>query len=107
MDSKGNLLQLPMNLLLIFMSVTFFIALIPGFAELINMAQQSDSLNCVGYVYDGIPLHPLSYNATIGTQSSMGCMAIKLYLPYLVLGVLIASVAYLFMKPGQQDQMYG
>jgi hypothetical protein len=95
-DTKGNLMSLPMNLLALFISVTFLIALIPGFVEMQNMAQQSDNMNCAGYKYNGDVNHALSYNSTIGTASSIGCMAIKLYLPYIVLGVLIAGVAMIF-----------
>ena len=96
MNSKGNLMSLPMNLLTLFIAITFLIALIPAFVEMQDMAQQSDSMNCVGYKYNGDANNVLSYNSTIGTKSSIGCMAIKLYLPYIVLGVLIAGVAMIF-----------
>lgn len=96
MDKRGNLMDLPINLLLLFIVVTFLICLIPGFVQMIDMAQQSDNLNCVGYMYNGDPDNPLSYNSTIGTKSSIGCLAIKLYIPYIVLGVLIAGVALIF-----------
>lgn len=95
-NKKGNLMSLPVNLLMLFISVTFLIALIPGFVEMQDMAQQSDQLNCKGFVYNGDAGNVLSYNATIGTKSSIGCMAIKLYLPYIVLGVLVAGVAMIF-----------
>ena len=91
-NKKGGLMDLPVNLLLLFITVTFLVALIPGFVEIIDMAQQSDSLNCVGFKYEGNENNSLSYNATIGTKSSIGCLAIKLYIPYIVLGVLIAGV---------------
>lgn len=106
-DKKGSLMNLPINLLMLFISITFLIALIPGFVEMQDMAQQSDQLNCKGYVYEGNTLSVYSYNATIGTKSSIGCMAIKLYLPYIILGVLIAGVAMIFYgrSMGGQDQM--
>jgi len=94
MNNKGSLMSLPINLLMLFITVTFLIALIPGFVEMQDMAQQSDSMNCKGYV-DTLD-SSLSYNATIGTKSSIACLAIKLYLPYIVLGVLIAGVAIIF-----------
>jgi len=96
MNTKGSLMSLPINLLMLFISITFLIALIPGFVEMQDMAQQSDQLNCKGFAYNGDANNVLSYNATIGTKSSIGCMAIKLYLPYIVLGVLIAGVAMIF-----------
>lgn len=105
MDKKGSLLDLPINLLMIFIAITFLVALIPAFAEMQDTAQQSDSLNCVGFKYNGDANAVLSYNATIGTKSSIGCMAIKLYIPYIVLGVLVAGVAILFYGRQQQPQM--
>jgi hypothetical protein len=99
-SKKGSLMSLPINLLMLFISITFLIALIPGFVEMQDMAQQSDQLNCKGFTYNGDPTNPLAYNATIGTKSSIGCMAIKLYLPYIVLGVLIAGVAMIFYGKG-------
>ena len=99
-DRRGNLMSLPINLLVLFISVTFLVALIPAFVEILNNAQQSDNLNCVGYKVDGDASNALSYNSTIGTRSSVGCMAIKLYIPYIVLGVLIAGVAMIFYGKG-------
>lgn len=109
MNNKGSLMDMPVNLLMLFITITFLIALIPAFVEMQDYAQQSDSMNCVGFVHDGNPADPLSYNSTIGTKSSIGCMAIKLYLPYIVLGVLIAGVAIIFYgRQGQgQQPMYG
>jgi len=107
MNKKGQasgLMDLPINLLMLFIAVTFLVALIPAFVELQDMAQQSTSLNCVGYSYYGNANHTLSYNSTIGTKSSIGCMAIKLYIPYIVLGVLIAGVAIIFYGRNQQPQ---
>ena len=98
MNNKGaSLMSLPVNLLMLFIAITFLIALIPGFAEMQSTAQQSDNLNCKGYVHLTDPT--LSYNATTaagGHTSTISCMAIKLYLPYIVLGVLISAVAMIF-----------
>ena len=105
-NKRGQgLMALPVNLLMLFIAITFLIALIPAFAEMQDMAQQSTSLNCVGYKYEGDATHTLSYNATIGTKSSIGCMAIKLYIPYIVLGVLIAGVSIIFY--GRQQAVTG
>lgn len=106
-DKKASIMSLPINLLMLFIVITFLVALIPGFVEMQDMAQQSDNLNCKGYEYNGDPLSTYSYNSTIGTKSSIGCMAIKLYIPYIVLGVLIAGVAMIFYGKsmgGGQDQ---
>ena len=110
MNNNGNLMSMPINLLMLFITITFMIALIPGFVEMQDMAQQSDQMNCKGFKYEGSSTHPLAYNDTIGTKSSIGCMAIKLYLPYIVLGVLIAGVAMIFYGQamgGGQQQQYG
>ena len=105
-SKKASLMDLPINLLMLFITITFLVALIPGFVSMQDMAQQSDNMNCAGFVYNGDASNPLSYNATIGTKSAIGCLAIKLYLPYIVLGVLIAGVAMIFYgkNMGQQDQ---
>jgi len=98
MNKKGGLMDLPVNLLVMFIVITFMIVLIPGLVEILNTAQRSDSLNCAGFIdWDnaGNPVN-YSYNSTIGTKSSIGCLAIKLYIPYIVLGVLISVVAMIF-----------
>jgi len=107
-------MSLPVNLLMLFISVTFLIALIPAFVEMQNTAQGKDSLNCHGYVaYDSVTGAvdvANSANDSRPTNSSIGCMAIKLYLPYIVLGVLIAGVAMIFygktMGGGGDQQGY-
>ena len=91
------------NLLIFFMAIATLVALIPGLSELLNNAQQSDSLNCNGYAYNGNANHPLSYNSSLQT-STTACLAIKLYLPYIVLGVLIAGVGKLLY--GRQQDPY-
>ena len=105
-NNKGtfNLMDLPVNLLVLFITVTFLIALIPGFTAMIGMGQDSTGLNCAGYVYNGDAADPLSYNATIGTKSTIGCLAMQLYIPYIVLGVLVAAVSLVFYGRSQQQQ---
>lgn len=105
-NKKGQLMQLPINLLMLFITITFLVALIPGFVEMQDMVQQSDNLNCRGYAYEGDATHSLSYDNVTGTKSSIGCLAIKLYIPYIVLGVLIAGVAVIFYGRQQQQQPY-
>ena len=111
MNNRGSLMSLPINLLMLFITVTFLIALIPGFVEMQGVAQQSDNLNCHGYVAytdTGAVDTVLSANSSKATASSIGCMAIKLYLPYIVLGVLIAGVAMIFYgRSGQQEPQFG
>jgi hypothetical protein len=91
-SKKGNIYELPTTLLMMFIVVTFLVALLPGMVQMINTAQGSQYLNCAGYTYD-TPAN--NYNASIPT-STIGCLAIKLYVPYIVLGVLVAVVAGVF-----------
>ena len=110
MNNKGNIFQLPIILMGLIMVIAILVGLLPAMTELLNSAQGSNSLNCAGYVdtylSDG---GNYTYNSTLQT-STIGCMAIKLYVPYIVLGVLIASVAVLFGQKiafGGQDQIGG
>jgi len=106
MNKKGGLMELPQNLLFLFMVVGILVGIVPGISTMIDVARQSDGLNCVGYVHDGNAGNTLSYNSTIGTRSTLGCLALTLYVPYIVLGVLIAGVAALFYQR-RQDDYYG
>ena len=109
-NKKGNLMQLVPNLLILFIVITTLVALLPAFVEILDNAQNSQSLNCVGYTYEGDATHELSYNATIGSKSTIGCLAVKLYLPYIILGILIAGVAYILYgrsMGGGQEPTYG
>lgn len=89
-NNRGQVIIL--NLLFLLMTVIILIALIPQITELLNMAQQSDSLNCKGYIYNGDVNHTLSYNDSKKTNT-LACMSIDLYLPYILLAVLIAAVS--------------
>lgn len=82
------------NLLFLLMTIAVLVALIPALSDMLNIAQQSDGLNCKGYVYDGDVNHTLSYNDAKATNS-LACLAINMYLPYIVLAVLIMAVSRL------------
>jgi hypothetical protein len=68
------------------------IALIPGFVELIDYAKSSQGLNCRGYLDFYDDGGNFTYNSTVGQKSSVACLGMNLYLPYLVLAVLIGLV---------------
>lgn len=109
MNNKGGLMDLPIQLLYAFIVITMFVALIPGFTEILGTAQSSTNLNCHGYVNYDDPTQ--SANSSRVEASSIACIAIKLYLPYLVLGVLIAVVTFVIMGKGiggqsAQEPMY-
>lgn len=106
MNNKGQL-NILVGLLLGFIVVTMLVALIPGFVQVLDQAQNSQGLNCVGYVDDGSQGTNYTYNASRGTKSTIGCLALKLYLPYLVLAVLVGLVVkILYDRTGSQPQPY-
>ena len=93
MNKKGNMM---MNLLFFIMGLGVLIAFISPISEFIDMAQQSDSLNCKGFIYDSNVSHTLSFNNLSdggASGSPIACLSIKLYLPYLLLVFLIGGVA--------------
>ena len=94
MNKKGQVLMI--NLLFLFMSIAVLVALIPQFNTLLNMAQQSNALNCQGYKYLGNPNNTLSYNDSLPTNT-LSCLSIDLYLPYIIMAVLIAGVSRVIM----------
>lgn len=90
MNKRGQVMMI--NLLFLLMTVAVMVALIPEFNTLLNMAQQSNSLNCNGYFFNGDPNNTLSYNSTL-PSNTLACLSIDLYLPYIVMAVLIAGVS--------------
>ena len=95
-----------MNLLILVMVIMIMVALMPAMKEILNNVQQSDSLNCNGYKHLGNENHSLSYNASLNTNA-MACLAIKLYLPYILLAVLIGGVGKLLAGRTYGDQGLG
>lgn len=93
-NKRGQMIMI--NLLFFFMAVATVVALIPAFSTILQMAQQSDGLNCPGYSYQGNVNHSLSYNSSL-QSSTLACLGINLYLPYIVLAVLIGGVSKLLM----------
>lgn len=108
MDKKGNLI---VNLFFFIFAVGMLVTFISPLMTFVNIAQQSDNLNCQGYLYNGDNSSSLSFNSTLnGGQSGspMGCIAIKWYLPYIIIVFLITGVASVLYNqgsnfvPGQQ-----
>ena len=94
MDRKGQGFGIMVQLMILFMVVTFLIALIPGFSSLIDSGlSYSSGLNCVGAA---------DYNSTLGERSTIGCLGLKLYIPYIVLGILVVLIARLFYQRAAQ-----
>ena len=93
MNKRGNVM---INLLFFIMGLGVLIAFISPINEFLDMAQQSDNLNCKGFIYDSNASHTLSFNnASHGgaSGSPIACLALKLYLPYILLVFLIGGVA--------------
>ena len=91
-NKKGQMVIV--QLLLLFMTIVVLIALIPGLKSILNVAKQSDNLNCNGFDYDddGVPANNvLDYNSTKATDT-LACLGINLYLPYLVIVILIVGI---------------
>lgn len=89
MNNRGNIM---INFLFFIMALAIVVVFISPISEMLDLAQQSDSLNCKGFVYGGNAAHELSYNDTKdgGTSGSpLSCIALKLYLPYILFVFLV------------------
>lgn len=92
MNRKGQMIMI--QLLFLLMTIAVLVAIIPAINSLLNIAQQSDGLNCQGYSYNGDANNTLSYNASLASNT-LACLSIRLYLPYVILVVLIGGVSKL------------
>lgn len=93
MNKKGNIM---LSLLFFIMALGVMVAFISPINEFIDIAQQSDNLNCKGFIFSGNENHSLSWNSTLdggNSGSPLACLALKLYLPYLLLVFLIGGLA--------------
>ncbi len=97
MNNKGQMIII--SILFLFMSIAVLVAMIPALNSVLNIAQQSDYLNCQGYSYLGNANHTFSYNASLASNT-LACLSIRLYLPYIILVVLIGGVSKLLMDRG-------
>lgn len=93
MNNRGNIM---MNLMFFIMALGVMIAFISPINSFLDLAQQSDALNCKGFVFNGNTNHTLSFNATLDGGSSgnpLACIALKLYLPYILLIFLVGGLS--------------
>lgn len=93
MNNRGNIM---LGLLFFIMALGVMVVFISPINDMLNLMQQSDSLNCKGYIYEGNVNHTLSFNSTLNggaSGSPLGCLAFKLYLPYIILTFLIGGLA--------------
>lgn len=102
MNNKGNIM---LSLLYFIMALGVMVAFISPINSFLDIAQQSDNLNCKGFIYNGDSTHALSFNDTLdGNQSGspLACLSLKLYLPYILLVFLIGGImAVLSNKAGE------
>jgi hypothetical protein len=91
-DKRGQMIMI--NLLFLLMTIAVLVAMIPAMNAMMKIAQQSDGLNCAGYRHNGDANDSLSYNSSY-QSNTLACLAIDLYLPYIVLAVLIGGVSKL------------
>jgi hypothetical protein len=94
MNNRGQNIML--SLLLFIMALGVMIAFISPINDFLDLAQQSDSLNCKGFIYDGNSSHALSFNESLhggASGSPLSCLALKLYLPYILLVFLIGGLS--------------
>lgn len=104
MNKKGNIM---LSLLFFIMGLGVLIAFLSPINEFLDMAQQSDSLNCRGFIYNGNVNHTLSFNSSLHGGSSgspIACLALKLYLPYILLVFLIGGLASVLA--GRAENMF-
>jgi len=105
-DRNGQMMII--GILFLFMTISIMIAMIPALKEILNIAKQSDNLNCAGFDYGGsgtIGDNVLDYNSSLETETT-ACLAINLYLPYILLIVLIGGVTKLLYDKSGGGQQY-
>lgn len=91
MNNQGNIM---LSLLFFIMALGVMVAFISPMNDFIDIAQQSDNLNCKGFIYDSNVSHSLSFNNLSdggNSGSPLACLALKLYLPYILLVFLIGG----------------
>jgi len=93
-NNRGQMIMI--NLLFLLMTIAVLVAIIPALSDILGVAQQSDGLNCNGYIHNGDVNNSLSYDVNVQTNT-LACLAINMYLPYIVLAVLIMSISRLLV----------
>jgi hypothetical protein len=100
---KGKRAQMSiLGVMIMIMTVILFISTLPATQDSLDVARQSNNLNCDGYV------HPtdatLTNNDTL-REDTLSCTILNLVNPYLILAVLGAMVAKLIHgRLGEETQ---
>lgn len=93
MNNRGNIM---LSLLFFILALGVMVAFVSPINDFVDISQQSDHMNCKGFRYDGSTTHALSFNESKNNNQSgspLGCLAVKLYLPYILLVFLIGGLA--------------
>lgn len=105
MNRNGNMI---FGFIFFMMFLAIMVAFIGPLNDMLELAQQSDNLNCKGFIYNGDRTNVLSFNETANNNqsgSTISCWFLKLYLPYIVLGILILGMSAIL--GGRAEQMLG
>lgn len=105
MNKRGNIM---LGLLFFIMALGVMVVFINPINSFVDLMQQSDSLNCKGYIDGGNENNTLSFNSSMNAGSSgspIACLALKLYLPYILLVFLIGGVSAVLS--GKSAEMFG
>ena len=104
---KGQIFMI--KLMLIVMSILILTAFIPILRETIDNARHQDALNCKSNLNacgtnNAVPC----YNSSKDAETT-ACLALDIYLPYIVLAVIMVGVMFLMMGDmfgfGRQQQV--
>lgn len=95
MNKRGNIM---LNLLFFMMGLAVLVLFIGPMNTFIGFAEGSNNLNCNGYVDPSARASQnYSYNASL-PSSTTTCLALNMYLPYIVLVFLVAGVSRLIYE---------
>ena len=85
-----------LSLMFFLMGLGVMMVFISPMNDFMDMGRQSDSLNCIGYIHNGNVNNTLSFNSSLHGGNSgdpLACMALKLYLPYILLVFMIGGIS--------------
>ncbi len=107
-NNKGQMIVF--NIMALVIVVVVFTALIPVLTDVLKNARGSDGLNCVSTKSVCSSSAEPCYNVSLESQTT-SCLVLDIYLPYIIIVVLLMSVAALmagrsdmFGMGGQQQQ---
>lgn len=96
-----------LSLLFFFMGLGILVAFIGPISEFLDIAQQSDNLNCKGYIFDSNETHPLSFdNESDGGNSGdpIACLFIKPIVAYILLVFVVGGVSAVLGGKGAEEE---